>query len=50
VKCVECVNGNWYYHDMGYVESELVEKIDDELGVVEYVDFKDFHNKVVDKV
>jgi hypothetical protein len=50
IECVESGNGNWYYHDMGYVESELGEKIDDVLMVVEYVNFKDFRFKVVDKV
>lgn len=49
IECVESGNGNWYYHNMGYVESELGEKIDDVLGVVEYMDFKDFRNKVVDQ-
>ena len=50
MKCVESGNGKWYYHDMGYIESELGEKIDDVSMVVVEVDFKDFRNKVVDKV
>jgi len=52
IECVKSVTDHWYYHDMGYVESELGEKIDDVLQVVEYVDFKNFRNKfkVVDKV
>lgn len=35
-----CVKENkWYYDNMGYVESELGDKIDDVLGEVEYVSF-----------
>jgi hypothetical protein len=36
MKCVE--EGVWYCDNLGYVESELGEKID-VLGVVEYVSF-----------
>ena len=41
--CVESGNGKWYYDQMGYVESELGEKIEDVLGVVEYVEFKRYY-------
>jgi hypothetical protein len=37
MKCVK--EGVWYCDQLGYVESELGEKIDDVLGVVEYVSF-----------
>ena len=40
IKCVESSNGNWNFDHMGYVESELGEKIDDVSGVIEYVEFK----------
>lgn len=40
MKCLESGNGKgWYYDDMGYVVSELGEKIEDVLGVIEYVEF-----------
>jgi hypothetical protein len=44
---MKCVNeGVWYCDEVGYVESELGEKIDDVLGVVEYVEFKRYsYNK-----
>ena len=46
IKCVESGKGKWYYDDIGYVVSELGEKIDDVLGGVEYVEFKKFsYNK-----
>jgi hypothetical protein len=44
LKCVEDGNGKWFCHDLGYVESELGEKIRDVLGVVEYVSFVDYRN------
>jgi hypothetical protein len=37
---VESLNGSWYYDDMGYVESELGQPIEDVDGVVEYVEFR----------
>ena len=48
LKCVENGNGKWYCDNLGYVESELGEKIDHVLGEVVYVDFVDFHNKKVE--
>jgi hypothetical protein len=36
----------WYYSNMGFVESRLGEKIDDVLGVVEYVSFTRFNGEV----
>jgi hypothetical protein len=41
--CVEFGNKDWYYDQMGYVESELGEKIEDVLEVVEYVEFKRYY-------
>ena len=41
--CVESGNKDWHYDQMGYVESELGEKIEDVLGVVEYVEFKRYY-------
>jgi len=38
----------WYYDNMGFVESRLGEKIDDVLGVVEYVSFVRYNGKVVE--
>jgi hypothetical protein len=48
LKCVENGNGKWYCDDLGYVESELGEKIRDVLGVVEYVSFVNYRNKKVE--
>jgi hypothetical protein len=48
LKCVENGNGKWYCNDLGYVESELGEKIRDVLGVVEYVSFVNYRNKKVE--
>jgi hypothetical protein len=48
LKCVESGNGKWFCDDLGYVESELGEKIRDVLGVVEYVSFVDYRNKKVE--
>jgi hypothetical protein len=48
LKCVESGNGKWYCNDLGYVESELGEKIRDVLGVVEYVSFVNYRNKKVE--
>ena len=49
LKCVESGNGKWYAHDVGYVESELGEKIDDVLGEeVVYVSFVNFRNEKVE--
>ena len=39
LKCIESNKGKWYYHDVGYVESELGESELDVLGRVEYVKF-----------
>ena len=39
MECVMQGNGSWFYQDLGYVVSELGEKIEDVLGVVEYVEF-----------
>lgn len=38
MKCVSEGSGQWHYDDMGYVESELGQKVD-VLECVEYVDF-----------
>lgn len=40
MQCVERGAGKWYYDDMGYVESELGEPIEDVEAVVEYVEFQ----------
>ena len=50
MKCVE--QGKWYCDELGYVESELGEKIDDVLGEVVYVSFVRYNGKLmsVDKV
>jgi hypothetical protein len=48
LKCVESGNGKWYCDNLGYVESELGEKIRDVLGVVEYVSFVDYRNRKVE--
>jgi hypothetical protein len=48
LKCVEDGNGKWFCDDLGYVESELGEKIRDVLGVVEYVSFVNYRNKKVE--
>ena len=37
---VESRNGRWYYDDMGYVESELGQPVEDVDGVVQYVEFR----------
>ena len=37
---VESRNGSWYYDDMGYVESELGQPVEDVDGVVQYVEFR----------
>ena len=44
LKCVE--EGKWYCDDLGYVVSELGEKID-VLGEVVYVSFVHYNGKVV---
>jgi len=44
LKCVE--EGRWFCDDLGYVESELGEKIDSVLGVVEYVSFVRYNGEV----
>ena len=44
--CVESGNGKWYYDQMGYVESELGEQIEDVLEVVEYVEFERYSYNV----
>lgn len=44
MKCVK--EGKWYCHELGYVESELGEKIDDVLAVVEYVSFVGYDGTV----
>jgi len=43
MKCVQDVSQGWFYEDMGYVVSELGEKIDDVLAVIEYVEFKRYY-------
>lgn len=48
LKCVENGNGKWHAHDVGYVESELGEKLDDVLGKVVYVSFVNFRNEKVE--
>jgi hypothetical protein len=48
LKCVENGNGKWFCDELGYVESELGEKIRDVLGVVEYVSFVDYRNRKVE--
>jgi hypothetical protein len=47
LKCVENGNGKWYGDDLGYVESELGEKIEDVLGEVVYVSFVNYRNEKV---
>jgi len=37
---VESRNGSWYYDDMGYVESELGQPVEDVDQVVQYVEFQ----------
>jgi len=45
MKCVESNDKGWHFDDMGYVESELGEKVD-VLESVEYVEFKHYsYNK-----
>jgi hypothetical protein len=44
LKCVE--EGRWFCDDLGYVVSELGEKLDDVLGVVVYVSFVQFNGEV----
>lgn len=48
LKCVESGNGKWHAHDVGYVESELGEKLDDVLGKIVYVSFVNFRNEKVE--
>jgi hypothetical protein len=48
LKCVEEGNGKWFCDHLGYIESELGEKIRDVLGVVEYVSFVDYRNRKVE--
>jgi hypothetical protein len=48
LKCVEAGNGKWHAHDLGYVESELGEKLDDVLGKIVYVSFVNFRNEKVE--
>ena len=45
LKCVDSGKGKWHFNEMGYVVSELGEKIDDVLGVVEYVEFERYSFK-----
>ena len=44
LKCVEDGNGKWYCDHLGYIESELGDKVN-VLGEVVYVDFVDYRNK-----
>ena len=44
MKCVD--EGKWYCDELGYVESELGEKVD-VLSVVEYVSFVRYNGKLV---
>lgn len=39
MKCVEEGSGKWFFDNMGYVESELGQKVEDVDGVVEYIEF-----------
>jgi hypothetical protein len=39
LRCVESGKGSLWYDQMGYVESELGDQIEDVLEVVEYVEF-----------
>lgn len=48
LKCVESGNGKWHAHDVGYVGSELGQKIDDVLGNVVFVSFVNFRNEKVE--
>ena len=48
LKCVESGNGKWHAHDVGYVESELGEKLDNVLGKIVYVSFVNFRNEKVE--
>ena len=48
LKCVESGNGKWFCDELGYVESELGDKIDDVLGKVEYVSFVNYRNLKVE--
>ena len=45
--CVESNDKGWHFDYMGYVESELGEKIENVLAVVEYVEFKRYSYKVI---
>ncbi len=45
MKCVR--EGRWFCDELGYVESELGEKVD-VLSVVEYVSFVRYNGKVVE--
>jgi len=47
LKCVKSKNGKWYCDHLGYVESELGEKID-VLGEVEYVSFVRYNGQLVE--
>ena len=48
LKCVENGNGKWFCDDLGYIESELGDKIIDVPGEVVYVSFVDYRNKKVE--
>ena len=45
LKCVDSGKGKWHFDEMGYVVSELGEKIDDVLGVEVYVEFERYSFK-----
>ena len=45
LKCVDSGKGKWHLSEMGYVVSELGEKIDDVFEVVEYVEFERYSFK-----
>jgi hypothetical protein len=47
MKCVQ--EGKWYCDDLGYIESELGDKVD-VLGEVEYVSFVRFNGQRVEIV
>jgi uncharacterized protein YneR len=44
MKCVAS-SDVWYYDDMGYVVSELGQKVEDVLECVEYVEFSRYYSK-----
>ena len=45
MKCVESGNGEWFFDNMGFVESDLGVKVEDVSGSVEYVEFERYSYK-----